>query len=53
MHILVTEEQLKKLIREELGVSEKVTAASNELFRMLMKKISEGFKNGQKEITMS
>ena len=53
MHILITEEQLKKLIKEELGVSEKVIAASNELFRMLMEKISEGFKNGQKEITMS
>ena len=53
MHILITEEQLKKLIREELGASEKVIAASNELFRMLMEKISEDFKNGQKEITMS
>ena len=46
MHILITEEQLKKLIREELGASEKVIAASNELFRMLMEKISEDFKNG-------
>ena len=32
MNILITEEQLKKLIKEELGVSEKVIAASNELF---------------------
>lgn len=53
MNILITEEQLKRLIKEELGVSEKVASAANELFETLMTKISESFANSQKESTMT
>lgn len=53
MNVLITEGQLRNLIKEELGISEKVTAASNELFGTLMTKISESFENSQKESTMT